>query len=52
MIKNPDEFLVSISNLINKKGILYAVFNEFRMLLNFQYLKTREILGKMKNRYA
>lgn len=52
MIKYPDEFLVSISNLIKSKGIFYVVFNEFRMLLNFQYLKTREILGNMKNRYA
>ena len=52
MIKYPDEFLESISNLIKSKGMLYVVFNEFRMLINFQYLKTREILGKVKNRYA
>lgn len=52
MIKYPDEFLESISNLIQTKGILYVVFNELRMLLNFQYLKTREIFGKVKNRYV
>ena len=52
MMKYPDEFLESISNLIKTKGILYVIFNEFRMLINFQYLKIREILGKMKNRYA
>ena len=52
MMKYPDEFLESISNLIKTKGILYVVINEFRMLLNFQYLRIREILGKVKNRHV
>ena len=29
MMKYPDEFLESISNLIKTKGILHVVFNEF-----------------------
>ena len=48
MIKYPDEFIDSISNLIENKGILYVLSAELRLLINYMYLKIREILGGIK----
>lgn len=46
MIKYPDEFLDSISNLISKKGIFSSTLREPVLLANYFYIKTRIILGK------
>ncbi|MDC3103215.1 hypothetical protein OA408_00430 [Acidimicrobiaceae bacterium] len=48
LIKYPDEFMDSIANLINKKGIIYLNLNEPKLLLNYIYLKARETLGNYK----
>lgn len=48
MLKYPDEFLDSISNLIKKKGMVKAIISESRLLVNYYYLKFRKILGDIK----
>ncbi len=48
MIKYPDEFIDSMSNLIEHKGILYVLVNESKLLINYYYLVIREKLGKLK----
>ena len=48
MLKYPDEFLDSISNLIKKNGLLKAFFSESRLVLNYYYLVFRKILGRLK----
>jgi len=50
MIKYPDEFLDSISNLIIEKGFLYLIFNEYRLLINYVYLNLRKTLGDYKRK--
>ncbi len=49
MTKYPDEFLDSIRNLIDKKGIAKALLQEPILLFNYIYLKIRIILGKLKS---
>tara|TARA_B100000902_G_scaffold59643_1_gene66748 strand:- start:29830 stop:30690 length:861 start_codon:yes stop_codon:yes gene_type:complete len=51
MIKYPDEFLYSISNLIKKEGVTYAMLNELRLFLNYFYLTSRIKLGTLKRKY-
>ena len=51
MIKYPDEFYDSIKNSINKNGLLLLFFKEFRLVINYKYLQTRRILGKLKRKY-
>ena len=48
MLKYPDEFLDSTSNLIRKKGLFYSFKNEFRLVLNYYYLILRGKLGNFK----
>ncbi len=48
MIKYPDEFIDSISNLIRYKGILNILLNEPKLFINYYYLVIREKLGKLK----
>ena len=50
MIKYPDEFISSMKNLISKKGLLYVFNNELRLLINYIYLISRRVLGKLKNK--
>ena len=50
MIKYPDEFLDSISNLIFERGFRYLIFNEYRLLINYLYLKLRKMLGDYKRK--
>lgn len=52
MIKYPDEFINSISNLIKVKGILYVLTNESRLLVNYYYLGLRKKLGKLKKNFG
>ena len=52
MIKYPDEFLQSLSNLLTDKGLLYVINNELRLLINYLYLEIRFILGRFKKRYV
>ena len=50
MIKYPDEFLDSISNLIFERGFRYLIFNEYRLLINYLYLNLRKMLGSYKRK--
>jgi hypothetical protein len=50
MIKYPDEFYDSIKNTIKKKGLVNLLINEFRLVVNYKYLQTREVLGKLKKK--
>jgi hypothetical protein len=50
MLKYPDEFYDAINNLIKKRGLLFLIFNEFRLILNYKYLEYRKKLGKLKKR--
>ena len=52
MIKYPDEFMNSISNLIKDKGILYVLMNEPRLFFNYYYLELRKKLGKLKKNFG
>ena len=51
MTKYPDEFYDSISNLIYKKGLIYSMLKETRLVLNYEYLKSRKRIGKIKRKY-
>ncbi len=48
MLKYPDEFLDSISNLIKKRGLFKALISESRLVINYYYLTLRKILGDYK----
>ena len=48
MLKYPDEFSNAVNNLIKKKGLLFLIFSEFRLILNYKYLEIRKKLGKLK----
>jgi len=48
MTKYPDEFLDSLSNLIDKKGISRALFQEPVLFFNYIYIKSRIILSRLK----
>lgn len=52
MIKYPDEFIDSISNLIKVKGVFYVLINESRLLINYYYLELRKKLGKLKKNFG
>ena len=47
MIKYPDEFMNSISNLI-KAGYPICIDEEPRLFVNYYYLELRKKLGKLK----
>ena len=48
MIKNPDEFMDSMKNMIEKKGLIFRVSNPI-LYMNYIYLRIRRSFGKMKN---
>ena len=50
MIKYPDEFYDSIKNTIKNKGLAYLLLKEYRLVLNYKYLQTRKLLGKLKKK--
>lgn len=52
MIKYPDEFLSSLNNLINDRGVIYTMMNEFKLLLNYLYLILRIKFGELKRKYG
>ena len=52
MIKYPDEFLSSLNNLINDRGVIYTMMNEFKLLLNYLYLILRIKFGGLKRKYG
>ena len=48
MIKYPDEFLLTCSNYLQKKGFKSFIKDYVILCLNFYYLLLREYLGKLK----
>ena len=46
-IKYPDEFVISIENLLNKNN---ALFKQFRLICNYYYICLRRYFGKLKNK--
>jgi len=52
MIKYPDEFIISVNNLINVKGNLYLLINESRLFINYYYLELRKKLGKLRKDFG
>ena len=47
MMKYPDEFLLSVKTLINKYSLIKNIFTNSRLLINYYYLISRQILGKI-----
>ena len=47
-LKYPNEFLDSVQTLINNKKIILLLTLRFRELINFAYLKSRILFGKVK----
>tara|TARA_B100001250_G_scaffold13960_1_gene12219 strand:+ start:37311 stop:38189 length:879 start_codon:yes stop_codon:yes gene_type:complete len=47
-IKYPDEFLDSIKNSLLSKGLLKLIIFEYKLVLNYIYLITRQALGFLK----
>ena len=46
-IKYPDEFVISIENLLNKNNVL---FKQFRLICNYYYICLRRYFGKLKSK--
>jgi len=46
-IKYPDEFVISIENLLNKNN---ALFKQFRLICNYYYICLRRYFGKLKSK--
>lgn len=46
-IKYPDEFVISIENLLSKNNVL---FKKFRLICNYYYIYLRRYFGKVKNK--
>ena len=47
-IKYPDEFLDSIKNSLLSKCLLKLIIFEYKLVLNYIYLITRQALGFLK----
>ena len=48
MIKYPDEFMDSMKNMIEKKGLIFRVSNPI-LYMNYIYLRIRRSFGEVKN---
>ena len=49
MMKYPDEFIDSISNIKEKDGLLMLVLRRPVLTFNYLYLLLRRLLGKLKS---
>ena len=50
LIKYPDEFVSSMENILNKKGLYKVLLSNFLLTTNYYYIVLRRRLGKIKNK--